>query len=678
MATEGPPSVETPTTATPKIRIKLKLEDALALAKNETYEEEEFYSSEIGNENNEKEKATLRRSKRKRTVPQKYETRYLHNHNDEEEEEEILESLQAKDKPHKLSFVNTLLTREFEDPHKVVHFHETGKTITFETLFLKDGFTQPILVEKPTGLGVVVPTEPNFDIDSVAELVGNRDLDVIDVLEQAELDPSWRMENWVDYFNQPPHLRKRILNVISLEFSDTKLIHKVRSPKVVRMVDWIDNVWPNRLKILAPPVATEPEASPNVHNQSPHSILQLSTTSTSTGTPTLIPTLTSTSTSTSTSISASVAAPTQTQMYKIGESQNTANNSLAARGAGEAEISNWNNSGISSEVGGKAATPVKLVPYYPKVQYYCLMSVEGSYTDFHIDFGGTSVWYHVLWGKKVFYLIEPTQENLRLYEKWLMSPAQSDVFFGDRVDHCYRIELHPGNTFFIPSGWIHAVYTPEDSLVFGGNFLHGYAMEMQLRVYEIENKTKTKKKFRFPMYETMLWYAVQQYAQKLREIKGGGTTPVERQGLLAVVERLRSWLNGSDSDKHRAQIPESITNPEDLLYEVKHALAPAEGDLELFMKLKRKKGNKEAEAEAEEFVPSSSASTSGEGGAAQSKPKGKKQKSKGTTTSGAKSKDQTGTAAGSQSPKPTTTTTKKKPTTVRERLKKKLSLNRKY
>lgn len=33
----------------------------------------------------------------------------------------------------------------------------------------------------------------------------------------------------------------------------------------------------------------------------------------------------------------------------------------------------------------------------PFVQKYCLMGVKDSYTDFHIDFGGTSVWYHVLW-----------------------------------------------------------------------------------------------------------------------------------------------------------------------------------------------------------------------------------------------------------------------------------------
>ncbi len=33
-----------------------------------------------------------------------------------------------------------------------------------------------------------------------------------------------------------------------------------------------------------------------------------------------------------------------------------------------------------------------------QVQKYCIMSMKDSYTDFHIDFGGTSVWYHVYKG----------------------------------------------------------------------------------------------------------------------------------------------------------------------------------------------------------------------------------------------------------------------------------------
>ena len=38
-------------------------------------------------------------------------------------------------------------------------------------------------------------------------------------------------------------------------------------------------------------------------------------------------------------------------------------------------------------------------------------------------------------------------------------------------------------------GWIHAVYTPVDSLVFGGNFLHSFGMPLQLGIADIEVKT---------------------------------------------------------------------------------------------------------------------------------------------------------------------------------------------
>lgn len=72
------------------------------------------------------------------------------------------------------------------------------------------------------------------------------------------------------------------------------------------------------------------------------------------------------------------------------------------------------------------------------------------------------MWYHILKGSKVFWLIPPTEKNLQLYEKWVLSGKQSDVFFGDTVEKCARVYLTAGNTFFIPTGWIHAVYTPTD------------------------------------------------------------------------------------------------------------------------------------------------------------------------------------------------------------------------
>ncbi len=117
----------------------------------------------------------------------------------------------------------------------------------------------------------------------------------------------------------------------------------------------------------------------------------------------------------------------------------------------------------------------------PEVQKYCLISAGGSYTDFHVDFGGSSVWYHVVKGDKIFYLIEPTADNLKIYEKWLCVKNHSEIFLGDKVKNCYIFRVKEGNTIFLPTGWIHAVYTSEDSLVFGGNFLHSLNIPLQLK-----------------------------------------------------------------------------------------------------------------------------------------------------------------------------------------------------
>ena len=153
--------------------------------------------------------------------------------------------------------------------------------------------------------------------------------------------------------------------------------------------------------------------------------------------------------------------------------------------------------------------------FYPKVQKYCLMSIAGCYTDFHVDLGGTSVWYHVLKGKKIFWLIPPNQANFKAFEQWTMSGKQSDLFFGDLVAKCGRVELNPGNTFFIPSGWIHAVYTPVDSLVFGGNYLHPFAIERQLKVAQVEETVKVPHKYRFPFFAEMMWFTLDKYCYAL-------------------------------------------------------------------------------------------------------------------------------------------------------------------
>ncbi|XP_077943964.1 lysine (K)-specific demethylase 2Bb isoform X4 [Gasterosteus aculeatus] len=298
-----------------------------------------------------------------------------------------------------------------------VHFME-GKDFSYEYV-QRDALRTPLIFKEKEGLGLRMP-DPEFTVSEIKGLVGSRrSVDVMDVSTQKGSEMS--MSQFARYYETPEEERDKLFNVISLEFSHTKLESLIKRPTVVDQVDWVDNMWPPDLK----------------------------------------------------------------------QSQTEATN-------------------VISDM------------KYPKVQrvlhtvgvihlMYCLMSVKGCYTDFHIDFGGTSVWYHVFKGQKVFWLVPPTPHNLALYEDWVLSGKQSDLFLGDRADGCQRVGLEQGYTFFIPSGWIHAVYTPVDTLVFGGNILHSFNIPMQLTIHEIENRTKVHSKFRFPFYFEICWYVLERY-----------------------------------------------------------------------------------------------------------------------------------------------------------------------
>nr|POE54296.1 jmjc domain-containing histone demethylation protein 1 [Quercus suber] len=148
---------------------------------------------------------------------------------------------------------------------------------------------------------------------------------------------------------------------------------------------------------------------------------------------------------------------------------------------------------------------------WPNVQFYCLMSVADSYTDFHIDFGGSSVYYHILKGKKTFFFIPPKPKHLKAYEEWNESPEQNFTFLPHITKECYRVDLKEGDTMLIPSGWIHAVWTPETSLVIGGNFLTRMSFQNQFKVVEVEQNNHTPMKFRYPFFQRIMWYTVLQY-----------------------------------------------------------------------------------------------------------------------------------------------------------------------
>ncbi|KAM9651206.1 lysine-specific demethylase 7A [Trichechus inunguis] len=339
------------------------------------------------------------------------------------------------------AFVTQLRARVFPSADEVVVKMHGGQLT--QRYLEKHGFDVPIMVPKLDDLGLRLPP-PTFSVTDVERYVGgDKVIDVIDVARQA--DSKMTLHNYVKYFTNPN--RPKVLNVISLEFSDTKMSELVEVPDIARKLSWVENYWPD--------------------------------------------------------------------------------DSVFPK---------------------------------PFVQKYCLMGVQDSYTDFHIDFGGTSVWYHVLWGEKIFYLIKPTDGNLALYESWSSSVTQSEVFFGDKVDKCYKCVVKQGHTLFVPTGWIHAVLTSQDCMAFGGNFLHNLNIGMQLRCYEMEKRLKTPDLFKFPFFEAICWFVAKNLLETLKELREDGFQPQAYlvRGVKALHSALRLWMKKELVSEHAFEIPDNV------------------------------------------------------------------------------------------------------------------------
>uniref|UniRef100_A0A8B9LG33 Lysine demethylase 7A n=1 Tax=Astyanax mexicanus TaxID=7994 RepID=A0A8B9LG33_ASTMX len=337
-------------------------------------------------------------------------------------------------------FIKELQERTFPSADEIL-VQMQGSQVT-QHFLETEGFHYPITVADMEGLGLKLPPL-SFSVTDVEQYVGgNKVIDVIDVARQA--DSKMKLSEFVKYYYQPE--RPKVLNLISLEFSDTKMAELVEVPDIARKMSWVENYWPDD-------------------------------------------------------------------------------------------------------------------SFFPKpfVQKYCLMGVKNSYTDFHIDFGGTSVWYHVLWGEKIFYLIEPTKANLALYESWSSSPNQSEVFFGEKVEKCYKCVVKQGTTVLLPTGWIHAVLTSQDCMAFGGNFLHNLNIGMQLRCYEMERRLKTPDLFKFPYFEAISWYVAKNLLETLKELREEKCQPQEHlvDGVKALISALKTWLR-RELTGPSSEVPDNI------------------------------------------------------------------------------------------------------------------------
>jgi hypothetical protein len=156
----------------------------------------------------------------------------------------------------------------------------------------------------------------------------------------------------------------------------------------------------------------------------------------------------------------------------------------------------------------------------PEVQLYALVSPAESYTDFHLDFGGSSVWYRILAGRKVFLLAPPTPANIKAFVRWASSSRQTREFLGSLLEGVHRYTVSAGELLLIPGGWPHAVYTPEDSFVLGGNFVHASGLALQSLVWRVEDRLSVQTSFRFPYFRALCWHAARWLCGRLPPVEG--------------------------------------------------------------------------------------------------------------------------------------------------------------
>ncbi|OTF76410.1 lysine-specific demethylase 7B-like protein, partial [Euroglyphus maynei] len=188
------------------------------------------------------------------------------------------------------------------------------------------------------------------------------------------------------------------------------------------------------------------------------------------------------------------------------------------------------------------------VPFKPLLTKYCFLSMRNAYNDFHIDIGAASAWYHIINGEQTFYLIEPSDENLAHFEKWIKSENLHEIMFYRNVSNVFKVKLTEGQTIFIPNGWIYSILTHDDTVAFGGYFLHSLNIAKQLSVNDFL-KSLQKPGLDFPAYELTNWYAAPNILKLAKENLKNQPPKHLSMGIAALIEKLRFWLIRSKSKR---------------------------------------------------------------------------------------------------------------------------------
>jgi lysine-specific demethylase PHF8 len=234
-------------------------------------------------------------------------------------------------------FINKLKRKIFPNCEPVIT-RLKGNQVTTEYL-AKTGFTKPILVTNRDGLDLALPSR-TITLAEINELVGpDRFIDIIDCEKQVTYKMG--LEEYIEYFESFD--RNKIYNVLSLEISNTKLGELVTTPRIVRDLSWATiGVWPT----VKQEENTEDNLDlPDIKRKATWSLQS-----------------------------------SKKKRRTVSSTDTDQSDDEQFEGVETNHFENFER---------------------PEVAKYCLISPQSSYTDFHVDFGGSSVWYSVVRVSKI-------------------------------------------------------------------------------------------------------------------------------------------------------------------------------------------------------------------------------------------------------------------------------------
>eukprot|EP00808_Paulinella_micropora_P005152 g32851.t1 len=163
---------------------------------------------------------------------------------------------------------------------------------------------------------------------------------------------------------------------------------------------------------------------------------------------------------------------------------------------------------------------------YPQVGLYLGLYEKLTVINFHLQPGGVCMWLHVYSGMLTLFLIQPTAKTLAGYERWLHCPEQERTWLGDWVQPAsvFPLQVKAGSCVIIPAGWLCAIMAAEDTIAFGGYFIHCLDVAFQLQAQKLLEEHSFLYRlvslppylFEFPFISQLHWFTLRHFLLRLR------------------------------------------------------------------------------------------------------------------------------------------------------------------